>query len=42
MSAHPTSSLTAGLAACRLWGGPRQGAELDGLSDRPEVPPHVP
>jgi hypothetical protein len=37
-----TSSRTSRLERARLWGGPRLGAELDGLRPRPEIPSPVP
>jgi hypothetical protein len=33
-----TSSQTRRVSKARLWGGPRPGAELDGLTRRPELP----
>lgn len=42
MSARQTSPCTAELAAGQLWGGPRLGAELNGLCTRHEIPPKVP
>ncbi len=42
MRANHTSTSSHGLAMCQLWGGPRPGAELDGLPGRFEVPPWVP
>ena len=33
-----TSSRTSRISWDRLWGGPRQGAELDGLRRKPELP----
>lgn len=35
-------SLEPGLASYQLWTGPKLGAELDGLSCRPELPLHDP
>lgn len=42
MSEHIPSTRIDRLAHSQLWGGPRAGAELDGLTRRFEIPPHVP
>lgn len=38
MNAMRCSPESEELARSRLWGGPKLGAELDGLSRRPELP----
>ena len=38
MTTTQTSSQTRRVPRSRLWGGPRPGAELDGLTRRPEIP----
>jgi hypothetical protein len=42
MITEKTSTQMRRVPKARLWGGPRPGAELDGLTRRPELPPPFP